>query len=104
MAHNERHEELLAAQALGLPLGAEASELEAHRREGCAQCEELLPELRLAATALAASAPLVEPPAELRGRVLGSLGPTRIADAEHRRTGGWTAARVFALAASLLLL
>ena len=83
MAHSERHEELVAAVALGMPLGADRAELEAHLREGCARCEELLADLRTAATALAAVAPAVAPPPELRGRILASLGPSRAARASE---------------------
>ena len=68
MAHSERHEELVAAVALGMPLGADRAELEAHLREGCARCEELLADLRTAATALAAGVPPVAPPPDLRGQ------------------------------------
>ena len=49
MAHNERHEELVAALALGLPLGNERAELERHLAEGCPQCEALLADFRGAA-------------------------------------------------------
>jgi len=103
MAHNERYEDLVAAQALGVPLGVDASELEAHRREGCAQCEELLSELRVAATALSVAAPEAAPPADLRRRILASLGPSRSAESETKRPAGSLAARVLALAATLLL-
>jgi len=46
MAHSERHEERVAALALGMPPGAERAELEAHLAEGCAVCETLLVDLR----------------------------------------------------------
>jgi len=37
MAHSERHEELVAAVALGMPLAdADRAELEAHLAGGCA--------------------------------------------------------------------
>jgi len=99
MAHSERHEELVAAAALGMPLNAEAAELERHLAEGCARCEELLADLRDAGTALAAGVPPAAPPPELRERILGSLGPAR-ASASPRAGGAW---RVLAAAAALLL-
>lgn len=81
MAHNERFEELIALQAMGIPLGEEADALARHLEEGCDVCEQLLPELRVAATALAAQAPPIAPRPELRGEILGSLGPSRTAAA-----------------------
>ncbi len=97
MDHSERHEELVAAVALGMPLGADRVELEAHLREGCARCEELLADLRTAATALATGAPPVAPPPELRGKILGSLGPSRA----RTRPASAMAWRVLAAAAAL---
>lgn len=99
MPHSERHEELVAAAALGLPLGADAAELESHLAGGCPVCEELLADLRGASTALAAGVPPVAPPPELRERILRSLGPVR---APARPAGG-IAWRVLAAAAALLL-
>ena len=81
MAHNERSEELIALQAIGLPLGEDADALAGHLEEGCEACESLLPELRVAATALAAEAPVILPRPELRGEILASLGPSRKAAA-----------------------
>jgi anti-sigma-K factor RskA len=98
MAHSERHEDLVAAVALGMPLGADRAELEAHLREGCPQCEELLADLRTAATALASAAPSVAPPPELKDRLLASLGPSRA----PAQTSSSTAWRVLAAAAALL--
>jgi anti-sigma-K factor RskA len=99
MAHNERHEELVAALAAGVDLGVEGRELASHRAEGCARCEELLKELELAATALAASVPAVAPPPALRGRILDSLGPARVSAAPApARLGAW---RLLAAAAAL---
>ncbi len=97
MDHNERHEDLVAAVALGMPLGADRAEFEAHLRKGCERCEELLADLRTAATALAAGAPRVAPPPELRRRILSSLGPSRA----PARSGGTAAWRVLAAAAAL---
>ncbi len=99
MAHNERHEELVAALALGLPLGDERAELDRHLAEGCVRCEELLADFRGAATALAASAPEVAPRPELKAKILGALGPARVAP----RPAGPSAWRAFAAAAALLL-
>ena len=96
MAHSERHEEFVAAVALGMPLGADRAELEAHLREGCARCDELLADLRTAATALAAGTPPVAPPPDLRDRILSSLGPSRASAA--RSATPW---RVLAAAAAL---
>ncbi len=98
MPHSQRHEELVAAEALGMPLGADASELERHLAEGCALCDELLSDLRSAGTALAAGVRPVALPPELRERVLRSLGPSRAPTLAV--SGAW---RVFAAAAALLL-
>ena len=73
MAHSERHEELVAALALGLPLGNEQAEMERHLAEGCPQCEGLLADFRGAATALASSAPAAAPPPELKAKILGTI-------------------------------
>jgi anti-sigma-K factor RskA len=99
MAHSERHEELVAAMALGMPLGADRAELEAHLAEGCATCEALLADLREASAALGASVPAAAPPPELRARILSSLGPSRTAAPPASPTA-W---RVLAAAAALLL-
>src|SRR5262245_42319265 len=77
MAHSERHEELVAAVALGLPLGNEQAELDRHLAEGCAVCEGLLADFRRASTAMAAGVPEVAPPPHLKDRILGALGPSR---------------------------
>jgi anti-sigma-K factor RskA len=108
MPHSERNEELVAALAAGIPLGAEASELDTHLADGCARCEELRVELTEAATALAAEAPAVAPPPALRRRILDSLGPARVTPASaperppmpaRTRIAPWLAA-----AAALLVL
>lgn len=99
MAHNERHEDLVAALALGMPLGDDRAELEKHLAEGCARCEELLADFRGAATALATAAPEVQPRPELRERILGALGPARVAPARS----GPSAWRALAAAAALLV-
>ncbi len=99
MAHNERHEELVAALALGMPLGDERAELDRHLAEGCVRCEELLADFRGAATALASAAPAVEPRPELKAKILGTLGPARVAP----RPAGPSAWRALAAAAALLL-
>jgi len=107
MAHSERHEELVAAVALGMPLGADRAELEAHLAEGCAVCESLLMDMREASAALGAAVPAAAPPPDLRRRILASLGPSRgaaeppAAQAERRASPAlW---RVLAAAAALLL-
>jgi anti-sigma-K factor RskA len=99
MAHNERHEELVAALALGMPLGADRTELERHLAGGCARCEDLLADFRGAATALAAAGPEAAPPPELRAKILASLGPGRVAP---RATSGPSVWRALAAAAALL--
>ena len=102
MAHSERHEELVAATALGLALGAERLELDAHLGEGCPHCERLLAEWRVTATALAAEVEPVPPPPELRRRILASLSPVRAAAPPPPVSiRAW---RVLAAAAALLLL
>jgi len=100
VSHNERHEELVALLALGAPLAAESAELERHLAEGCERCEELLSEGRVAATALAAGVSPVEPSAEVRAKILSSLGPSRAPARPPVSAAAW---RVFAAAAALLL-
>jgi anti-sigma-K factor RskA len=81
MAHSERHEELVAAFALGLPLGSEQAELQRHLAEGCAVCEGLLADFRHASTALASGVPEATPPPELKAKILSAVrftGPARI--------------------------
>lgn len=95
--HNERHEELVALAALGLTSVQEAGEYARLLEEGCAACERLLPELRLATAALAVSAPPIEPRPALRDEILASLGPSRRA-ARRSPVSGWA----FAAAAALL--
>lgn len=75
--HSERHEELVAQAALGTLLGEEGVEYARLLEEGCSECERLLPELRLASTALAASAPARTPRPGLRAEILAAIGPSR---------------------------
>jgi anti-sigma-K factor RskA len=70
MRHSESHEELAALQALGVLEGEEARTFEAHLAEGCARCEEILGDLRVASTALAVAAPPVRPRAGLKAEIL----------------------------------
>ncbi len=77
MAHSERFEELVALQALGLPLGEESRELAGHLDEGCPLCEELLADFRIVAGALSADVPPRAPRAELREKILASLPGSR---------------------------
>jgi hypothetical protein len=111
MIHNERFEELVALQALGIPLGAEGEEFSRHLAE-CPVCEQMLKELQDSASVLAASAPPIQPRAEIRKRLLASLdaapavGLSRLPS--ETRAGGADARRpaspwLFAAAASLLL-
>lgn len=95
--HSERHEELVALAALGLPHGEEAAEYARLLEEGCAECERLLPELRLAAAALAVAAPPRKPRPALRDELLASLGPSR-PSVKRSSLSGWA----FAAAAALL--
>ena len=95
--HNERHEELVALASLGLPQGEEAAEYARLLEEGCAECERLLPQLRLAAAALAVSAPPRQPRTGLRAELLASLGPSRL-PARRAPLTAWA----FAAAAAVL--
>lgn len=70
MPHSERNEDLVAALALGLPLGDDRAELERHLSDSCARCEELLADFRRAAAAFAATVPEAAPPPELKARIL----------------------------------
>jgi hypothetical protein len=74
MPHSESFEELAALHALGALQGEDARAFEAHLSEGCPRCEEILADLRVAATALAATVPPVKPSAGLRKQILSSLG------------------------------
>lgn len=96
--HSDRHEELVALAALGPLSGQEAADYALLLEEGCADCERLLPELRLAASALSASAPTLRPRPGLRDEILASLGPSRPAARRSSPAAPWA----FAAAAALL--
>jgi len=78
MEHSERLEELAALQALGLPLGEESKEFVLHLNEGCALCEDLLADFRIAAGALSVGVAPRVPRPEVRERVLASLPGSRL--------------------------
>ena len=106
MAHSERHEELVAAFALGLPLGDESAEQQRHLAEGCAVCEGLLADFRGAATARAAAAPAAAPPPELKAKILGAIGPARVASAAEPAPAPrfpWRALAAAAVLAAIVL-
>lgn len=96
--HSERHEELVALAALGPLSGEEGAEYARLLEEGCSECERLVPELSLAATALAASAPRLEPRPGLRDEILASIGPSRPSARRSSPVAAWA----FAAAAALL--
>src|SRR4029453_14159974 len=99
MPHSERHEELVAAMALGVLLDADRAELERHLAEGCARCEVLLVDLREASTALASEVPAARPP---DGRGARPPAPPAPPGGPARRASP-VFARVLAAAAVLLL-
>jgi anti-sigma-K factor RskA len=104
MAHNERHEELVSAAALGLPAdAADLADLERILTGGCPECEELLADLRVASTALASAAPATVPPAELKSRIMSELGPSRTEAPLARPRPSPLPWRMLAAAAALLL-
>lgn len=96
--HSERHEELVALAALGTLLGEEGVEYARLLEEGCPECERLLPELRRATTALAASAPPIRPRPALKDEILAGIGPSRA----PARPASPVAAWAFAAAAAAL--
>jgi len=105
--HNERHEELGALHILGISSEAESLEFVRYLAEGCPPCEQILPEIRAAASAIASNVRPMTPRPEVRRRILDSIGPRPVADAaptppERSRPsrGPW----LLAAAASLLLL
>ena len=71
-AHDEIRE-LCALYALGVLEEAERARLEAHLRDGCAECERELAACTEGVLALAASAPATPPSPALRTRVLESV-------------------------------
>lgn len=99
--HSERHEELLSLAALGVLLeGEDAAECERLLGGDCAECAALLPELRVAATALAAAAPPRAPRPSLREEILAEIGPSRRPAARSSAAAAWA----FAAAAAILFI
>jgi hypothetical protein len=96
--HSEKHEELVSLVALGLPLEDDAAEYARLVADRCPDCEALLPELRLAASSLAAAVSSRRPPPSLRDEILASLGPARRPVPRPSRSAAWT----FAAAAAVL--
>ena len=101
---DERHEELAALHALDLLEGAERAAFE---RELAASFElaALVDELRESSVALAHGAPAAEPPAELKSRVMASVGKIKDENQKAKIISfpsllPWAAAACFALLAS----
>jgi anti-sigma-K factor RskA len=87
---HEEYKEMLAAYALGALETAEARALEEHLG-GCTDCRAEVIEWRETAGALALAAAPVEPPTELRARILEGVRAVR-QDAGDARNGGASAA------------
>ncbi len=106
--HDRRSDEI-AAYLLGALEPAEAAELERHLA-GCEECRTELEWLRPAVQQLPESAPRVEPPQELRRRLMTQVrseAETATAQAppraRGRRTGDWSLRPVLGLAALALV-
>ena len=95
MTHAEMNE-LYELYALGVLDPEAAAEIDRHLEEGCEYCKEHVSTALTMAAALASLAEPAVPPARLRKRLLGSIGPRR---AERR----WNFA-VLGLAAACLVL
>lgn len=109
-AHLDEYLELCAAHALGCLDATDRARLEAHLATGCAECQAALRDFSDATAALAATAPPVAPPPQLRERVLAAARAdaarplASVSPLESRRNAGpwwlWAAAAaclVFAL-------
>jgi anti-sigma-K factor RskA len=104
---HERHSDEIAAFLLGALEPGEAAELERHLA-GCNECRTELEWLRPAVQLLPESVERVEPPGELRGRLMEQVrseaesapAPSR---ARRRRIGGWSLRPVAGLAALILV-
>ena len=110
MAHSDRHEELAALQAVGLLSREESAELSRHLAEGCAICEDLAADFRVAAASLSVEARPRRPNPALRGKILAGLPGTAnviplapaVSRSQRGRSGWWLAAAAAILAAVLL--
>jgi anti-sigma-K factor RskA len=104
---HERHRDELAAYLLGALEPGEAAELERHLA-GCEPCRTELEWLRPAVQLLPESAPRVEPPPQLRGRLMEQVrseAESAPAPSRARRwsIGGWSLRPVAGLAALVLV-
>lgn len=80
---DEQHvDEYIDAYALGALESEEVASVESHL-EYCARCQQLAAAARAAARVLLYGAPVVEPPADLRARVLQRVHQVAMADANH---------------------
>jgi len=97
MTHEEMND-LYELYALGAIEPEEAGEIEAHLREGCPECQDMLRRALAVTAGFPALGGIVDPPPHLRDRVIGSI--------ERLRTSASTAWRIayVALAASIALL
>lgn len=103
---HERRSDEIAAFLLGALEPGEAAELERHL-VGCEECRTELEWLRPAVQLLPESVQLVEPPQELRGRLMEQVRSEAEAPAPHRSRrwsiGGWSLRPVAGLAALVLI-
>jgi anti-sigma-K factor RskA len=115
MSHHERWNDIAAAYVLGAMAVAEREEFEAHLTT-CEICREEVDELRPAADALPMASPLLEPPPELKDRIMAEVereaellgaagaGADRPERTERRRRGSWLSGwRLAPVAAALLI-
>lgn len=99
----ERHEELAALHVLGLLEGAERSAFESELA-GNAELRTLVDSLIESTAALVLAAPLVEPPAGLKDRILAAVEPTggSVVAFPLLKSAPWAVAAALALAATWL--
>ncbi len=115
MNDHARWNDTAAAYVLGAMAVAEREEFEVHLST-CAACREEVDELRPAAEALPMASPLMEPPRELKDRIMAEVereatllgaagaGADRPQRTERRRRGSWLSGwRLAPVAAALLI-
>jgi anti-sigma-K factor RskA len=102
MTTHEEFESLAALDAAGAATADEAAALRVHV-EGCPACAKAQAELEEAVTLLARGLEPVQPPAEVRARVLASIGEDMVDEEEDNVVRPFFGSRWWAAAAMLFL-